>query len=424
MKNCFLYLFSSLVFCSCTKNYESVAHLNNPTLDQDKVQLKIDTITSGDISDPPESDLKVFRKKLLKGALDYDNASFDDFIDFPLNIVVKENTNGNTFLTSQGLNKELILAPQKRDDASQKFYLARMPLTGLLMLQTYVNNQKKLVSAGYYTNNPSKTILYAKDGTSTSGAVWTFRKAAINTSAHILENEDILGFDGPEPTMWNVYNKVIGCEGTNGIYFDKYRNQAKQEFEIRPVDDFKFESIEFENNASATLSQLPDFIVSWTYSNGSSLEQSMSTAFAKKAAKTSNFTQQTGLSLNVSTSGSVKVPFLSEFKITTSTTATTSFTYGKSESIEDQQNYNFPIRIAPKTNITAKAIVGRYVMNVNYTATLRGIKTNKLVKIRGVWEGIDCIDVKFVIEERPLVGSQVLRSETLNKIPSELFKFK
>ncbi|NSL85736.1 ETX/MTX2 family pore-forming toxin [Chitinophaga sp. Mgbs1] len=386
------------------------------------INVLADSTGSGDISELAESPLKRFLNTQLFDAPTDDNESFYDILDFPVNIVVKENQNGNTYLTSQGLNKVLLLTQKQNDAESQKFYLYRMPLTGLLYIQSNVNGQKKLVSAGAYTNNPNKTVLYVKDGTSLTGAAWTFLKGGINGDAHILQNEDVLGTDDPN-NPWSVYRKVIGSENASDIYFDKYRNQGKQEFEVRPVDDFRLESIEYINDETARLTQMPDFVVNWNYSNGTSLEQSMTTAFSQKATKTSTFNRTTNISLSISTEIKVKVPFLAEGKINTTLQTSTSFAYGKSESQEDQQSYNFPIRIAPKTAVTATATVGRYNMDVKYIATMRGVRTNKMIKVRGVWSGVDCIDVKVTVTERPLTGRGPVKTVILKKIPTTPFKF-
>ena len=221
----------------------------------------------------------------------------------------------------------------------------------------------------------------------------------------------MLGFDGPEPTIGNVYNKVIGGQA-NKIYFGKNFNQLNQTFELRVIGDYEIQNIEYLNDARAPITQIPDFIVNWSYSNGSSVQQSMTTNFGSKASKTSNFSEQNSFSLKVSTSFKAKVPFLASGSIKTEVGSSQSYTYGQSESSEDTRTYDFPLLVPAKTKVTATAKVAKFKLNVPYIATLRDKNTGYILKVAGVWEGVDLTDIDVTVNETSLVtGVTTLKAQ-------------
>jgi hypothetical protein len=356
----------------------------------------------------------------LRSSSDYNlNSELYDLVDFPVNIIVKENPEGTTYLTSQGLNKTLIFKTKENNNSNQKFYLSRIPLTGQLAIWTKVNDVKKLVSAGVYTNAPDTKVLYVKDGTSPIGATWDFIKGQMSEESFILENSDVLE-SGNSGYWMDVYNCVIGANGKE-VYFGKYLNRRTQEFAIQPVDNFTLKNIEYIIDGTETLEQIPDFAVTWYYINNTSVKQSMTTNISEKASRTSTFSNTSSVSMNVSTEIKCGVPFIASGKINTSIGASTSFTYGKSESQEDSRSYNFPIEIAPQTSINASLIVSRFNLNVKYIATFIGASTNKEIKIEGRWSGVDCTDIKVVLEETNIANHSV-KKVTLNGVPTQTFR--
>ena len=347
-------------------------------------------------------------QRTTSGTNDLTPSDLYDIADFPINLVVKENNTGQLFLTSQGVNQVLTFGTENTGNTNQRFSLGILPLTGYVVIKTA---EGKLLSAGQYTNNPGVDVLYVKDNTDTYAASWNFLSGQVTQSSFILENADVLGFDGPEPTFGNVYNKVIGSQG-NGIYFDKYRSQAKQEFEIRLLDDFEVQSIQYINDATASVTRIPDFMVNWTYTNGSSVQQSITTDFGQKASKTSTFSTKNTFTAKVTGTVKVGIPFIANGTLTTEVTGATESTYGGSETFEDTRNYNIPLIVPANSQITATATVARYQMNVNYIATLRGRNTGKIVKVAGTWNGVDCTDINVGVQQTNL------RTMAVTKLPS------
>ena len=273
---------------------------------------------------------------------------------------------------------------------------------------------------GVYSNAPNVRVLYAKTDNSSTGACWDFNEGDVREESYVLENADALT-QGPGGS-WDVYRDVIGANDTK-IYFDKYRTNAKQEFSVIPLDDFVIQSIEFYNDQSATLVKQPDFVAKWTYTNRTSVQQSMTTSFTQRATKTSNFSNQTSLSLNYSSTAKVKVPFFGEGSITLGSTLSESYTFGGSETKEDSQTYNFPILIPPYTTLNATATVKKYKLDIRYKAILRGANTGRQITIDGVWTGVDCSEVVGYAEEVSLTRGVVTNSATFKINPNKEFSF-
>ncbi|WP_270415528.1 ETX/MTX2 family pore-forming toxin [Bacteroides ovatus] len=400
------------LFISCSNQEEQFENIESKIETRAQAEF-VDSLDLGEIIQLPENEL-MKNKNAMRGA--NANYSLFDIRDMDVNIVVKENSSSRRYLQSQGSGSELIFADKNSGD-NQKFKLSFMPLTGYILIK---NNLGNLLSVGVYSNAPNVRVLYAKTDNSSTGACWDFNEGDVREESYVLENADALT-QGPGGS-WDVYRDVIGANDTK-IYFDKYRTNAKQEFSVIPLDDFVIQSIEFYNDQSATLVKQPDFVAKWTYTNRTSVQQSMTTSFTQRATKTSNFSNQTSLSLNYSSTAKVKVPFFGEGSITLGSTLSESYTFGGSETKEDSQTYNFPILIPPYTTLNATATVKKYKLDIRYKAILRGANTGRQITIDGVWTGVDCSEVVGYAEEVSLTRGVVTNSATFKINPNKEFSF-
>lgn len=391
---------SLIIICSCSR--ETVTNL----AEDNDVPL---AMTARKLSS--ESDIAA------NNVIEKVNTSFFELAGFPVNIISKENINGDLYLTTQGTNSNAIFTKQNNSE-NQKFYLEFTPESGSegLEIHTYINGQKYVMTTGI---NPATNSMIPKiRNNSFRGTFWSFLAGSgtVHPDSYILQNRGIRYIENGVTTYG-----VIGNSNESKIFIDKYLAQGKQEFEIRPCDDFEIIGLEYDNPDTGTALKQPDFITTWFYSNNTSVQQSMTTAFSKKASITSNWSKTTGGTVNVNTTFKTGIPIIAEGKITTSLTSTNSATYGKSETMEDTQTYNFPIVVAPKSSITATATVGRYLINLGYTAKLRGKNTGKLITLRGVWKGVTCTDIKVVMDQKDLRSSIITR-KILNEIPEKAIK--
>lgn len=368
--------------------------------------------------DLENSTSSTIKRSVLSSPTDV-TSSFYDLLDYPVNIIVKENNSGRKYLTYNNISAEAMPFQNATADSTQKFYLRILP-SGSLDIYCFSLNRRTPAEASIVPmwvkgrNNVAEPFPYINGTFTRPDYGWRILQGGtVHNGAYILQNVQS--------------DSVIGVTlNTNKTYMAPYTNIGRQEFEIRPVDDFEIVNIEYINDAFATISQQPDFVTQWFYSNNTSIQQSMSTAFANRASNTSNFSQTTGGSISIGGSVGFKVgvPVANvNVTINTNTTLNHSATYGKSETMEHSQTYNFPINVAPRTSVTATATVGRFLINLKYKATLRGTETGRLVTVNGIWEGISCTDVKVALVEKSLDTGETLRSTTLSKVPKTIFKF-
>lgn len=356
-----------------------------------------------------------------------DNSGLDPFIDFPLNIVVRESSGSARYLTHQGLNKEVMLKNyDSKNTLFHIFYLKRVPLTGELYIETNVLKgilpirfERKLLSAGSYASDPNTRVLYVKDGTSLSGARWDFsqsQRKLDGSGAYIFYNSDLYGGGS---SFWDFYNLCLQSEGTK-MRFGKYVERGTQEFEIRPIEEFDMVSLELIVDNSAFAVKKPDFYVTWDYNNNSDKDQEMSTNFSKKASRTSSFSRKHSVSLTVASTLSVGGTFFVNGQITTTVATTNEWTYGKSETFEDTRTYNFPLTIGARTSVHATLYVAQYEMNVKYRAVFRGKTTGKYFTEIGDWKGVDCTDIKVDVQSTDSYGNK--KVTTYNSVPKSRVK--
>ena len=142
----------------------------------------------------------------------------------------------------------------------------------------------------------------------------------------------------------DVYYNAITADG-NKVLFSKYNNSPKQEFQIIPVEEFKIESITFNIDNTATLTQEPELVYSDRFVNNSPIEQKHTFSISKTYKETSSFTKKTSYSLSIKTDFSVKIPIIADGKISTTLSSSKEFTYGKSEEHTITINRDYPIII-------------------------------------------------------------------------------
>lgn len=356
-----------------------------------------------------------------KNSIEDNSSSFIELKDYPINIISKENINGDFYLTTKGEKKELAFE-KSNDSDNQKFYLDFVESGGgNISILTYINGEKYVLVAGHRKNDPNFKVIFPTKVTPgmtfVKGYFWKFLSGStVHPESYILRNTGIRYSENG----FTDYG-VLGNDNFSKVFINKYLNQGKQEFEIRPVDDFEIVSVQFDDTNTANVIQQPDFVTKWFYSNNTSVQQSMSTAFSQRASVTSNWSKTTGGSINVNTTVKTGIPFIAEGKVSTTLSTNYSATYGKNETMEDTQTYNFPIVVAPRTSITATAIVGRSLINLKYTAKLKGKKTGKLITLNGTWSGVSCNNIKVTLEQRDL-NNNIIAKKELNEIPKTLYK--
>lgn len=356
-----------------------------------------------------------------------------DLRDTPVRIFSKTGKSGRYFTAKRKKYKKGLkthyasvqaIFEEKRDtdkdkESSQIFYLSYVPLVGEYTIKTnfYHDSDDYYMVPGYKESAPNDYFIFGS--TAGAGAEGEYEFKPVDGSYFNIETL-LVGSDDPEnPSQYNVWNYSWENEGSKS-HLAKYRNLDFQKFCLEPVDEYEVLRVEYHDDMTAQIVQMPDFVAVWEYQNYSSVAQQMSTRFTSSATETSSFSNTKGISVSVSASISVGVPNGGAGgSFTVNNTVSDSYTWGASETKTDTRDYNFPIVIPPYRRIVAEAHVTRYKLNVGYTTYLKNSRTGEQIRLDGRWEGIDCAEIKAKCKEYELDSENILSTKTFNTIPNE-----
>ena len=349
-----------------------------------------------------------------------------DLRDTPVNILVLENTGRGKYLTAKRskhkrwfksyYTNDPARFEEKRTDSnlnSQTFYLSQHPLTGQYTIKTKFDGTDYYMVPGHYNSSPNDQFLFGNDKPSEEYIkLYNIIPTDDYDGAFYLQNFIWKKRDDGKEGIWHL---VLGCNKESRSYFDIFMGKGSQLFSIAPVEDFEIEKIEYGNEYSATLQKQPDFIVTWTTINDTSITQQVTTQFGKTATKTSNFSRSRSFNFSITGTLRVKIPCIMDEKINTSISNSESATWGTSETFSDTRNYNFQINIPARRKVVAKAVVSRYLISVPYTLYLRGKSTGRIIRVGGKWEGVDCTNIttsytEYDIDTHQLVRTRIVQS--------------
>lgn len=132
-------------------------------------------------------------------------------------------------------------------------------------------------------------------------------------------------------------------------------------------------------------------VVTWHYKVSSNYTES------------SSFSKTEGVSVNISSGVSVGAPSIAggvTVNASISSTATKSWTYGKSESKQYSLERSVDIPVNPNSTVIVEACMSSYNANIAYVATLRKVGNTKTFRVRGKWTGIKTTDFYCVTYDK------------------------
>lgn len=337
-----------------------------------------------------------------------------DIREIPVYISVKENPRGGLFLTTQGSGREIVFDQYKNVNA-QKFYIKCLPLSTGIPYLIYSYSDNTPVCIGHNTSAPDVKVLFTLTSEQAAsglwGASWDFKQGENTDYSFVIENQDILG-GGPD--YWNMYHLVIGAN-VNKVELTKYNKLATQEFEIKPVETFSIQSIEYVNDATATLSHAPYKVLEDGYTNNGNIEQSYTLGFTEEVTETSSHNKQTSISATISTEFKAGVPIFANGTISTSITSSTQFSYGKSSSVKRTISHSYPVKIPARHRAHISVTLFDNKIDMDYVATCKGDTSGRLITIRGRWKGVSVSESEAVLNLTSLDNPTQIKSFRINK---------
>lgn len=326
--------------------------------------------------------------------------------EIPIYLQVQGNSSDKQFLNATNKGKELTVENFKGNSLNQQFYLKILPASVGIPYLIYSKATGTPIRIGAYKKHPEIKVLYASNDDDTSslfGASWNIKRAQYSSSAYIIENQDYPQ-QGSSGIWSDIYYYAITVNDSK-ISFAKYNKLPQQEFAIVPVENFKIESITFNQDASATLSKTPQVIFSDRYTNNGPIKQNHTFEIVDTYKKTSNFSRKTSYNVTVETTVTVKVPFVAKGEIKTTVSEGQEFTYGKSEEHSFTVDRTYPVEVPANYRADMSLTLYKYNMDVEYTATCIGLTSGKRIKIKGRWTGVDVEESDAVLTQTPINGN-------------------
>ena len=355
---------------------------------------------------------------------DYDlSEELEQLDEIPIYLQVQGNSDERRFLSVTNKGKEVTIEKFKDKSLDQQFYIKILPATAGIPYLIYSKKTNTLIRIGTYKNKPEVSILYAGHAPKEQlfGASWDIKRGKYSRDSYIIENTDfpMLGNNYGGWGNTDVYYNAITADG-NKVLFSKYNNSPKQEFQIIPVEEFKIESITFNIDNTATLTQEPELVYSDRFVNNSPIEQKHTFSISKTYKETSSFTKKTSYSLSIKTDFSVKIPIIADGKISTTLSSSKEFTYGKSEEHTITINRDYPIIIPANYIGIMRVTLYKYNMDVEYIATCVGMVSGRKIKIKGRWKGVDVEQTEAVLDLTPTNNST--SGKRTVKIPKDMLE--
>ncbi|MGL5318671.1 MAG: aerolysin family beta-barrel pore-forming toxin [Bacteroidales bacterium] len=413
MKNASIALLASVflgIATSCSE-HEFSEMLNKQNIQQETLILrKTKSLIEG------QDSIIQFKGERDKKAVVYSNYSiWEDLYnirELPINIIAKENIQGGgRFLTTQGAGSELTLE-QHNNNLNQKFYIKILPASTGIPYLIYSQATNTPLAIGAYSSTPNTKVLYALPEKFTSywGASWDFLQGSTDGFLAI-ENQDILGGG---PNYWEMYNLAMKANNVK-VTFDQYRGLGTQQFEIAPIETYQIQSIQYINDATATLSHKPKKVLFDGYKNNGPIMQKFTLQISEQVSETSSFTDKSSFSLNVSTTNKLKVPIFAEGSISTSITSSSEFSYSNSDSQSRQISRSYPVDIPAGHRADLTVTLFEDIINMDYIATCRGLDSGRIITIKGKWNGVSVSQSEATLDITPLNGKNIVKSYIFNE---------
>lgn len=243
-------------------------------------------------------------------------------------------------------------------------------------LKKYSKNVEMIIPPAYKVNNG-----------------WTFH---YNTSKDVFNIAHYLKEHGEFRSAY--FNLSTISAANESIIVDALGYTGLQDWTVQPLENFTLDDLWWSLEPSDVVVSLPDFIQETTVVNKSSVTQSMSANFTKKATETSTFSKTEGMTVTMNASFHVGLPIIGGSGSITSTTAD-NWTFGTVESKEDTRSYTFNVQVPPNTTIKTKIYVRMNKLSANYIAKFKGSVSGKNVQLQGRWEGIQAGTIYYEIIE-------------------------
>lgn len=322
----------------------------------------------------------------------------------------KDSYFGKNTLETQGAGKELKLSSLSMTNNAQLFYLRFLPASTGIPYLLYSYKEKVPIGVGSYPSNPDKYVLYAKSSDSGSlfGFSWDFYKG---DKTYVIENQDLIGGGS---NYWDIYYYSITANNGN-IDLLKTTKGTNQQFTIVPNDEFTIESLDFDLTTARITNSVPVSIKTFEIQTASAPITKVLTVDESKTEETS-FQESSSTTIKHTGGGgvgiSIKIVSI-DGKYSFEKSNTQQVAYGSKSTITRRITDQTTVTIPPYKRgwIDYQSI--KHQLDVNYVLKLRGVRTDKIIEMKGTWFGVDYTTDRFIVKEYDLKTKSLSRTREI-----------
>ncbi len=308
--------------------------------------------------------------------------------------------NGQSYLTTQGIRKELYLSSSNRS----KFYLRILPSSSGIPYLIYSNTHKKPLVCAQYSNNPDNKLVFVWDTEDISSGSWDLIPSAYK-GYFAIENQTYLGTSDPN-NPWSVFRYSIEAKSDGQVGYAQYSKKAQQEFLLEFINSFSVKDITFDGK-SAVVTPMDPIEIESSGQTAPILGPSKITIYAKKNVKdTSTYSEKGSLKIPISNPNQLffrPAIIAGQFinpknfgigEVTDSTVFMPKAPYAPStmSEISKTLSVTIPVEVNEPSLVKVTTYLKRYSVKVDYMITLVYKKTGETkdreVKFKGTWNGI------------------------------------
>lgn len=230
------------------------------------------------------------------------------------------------------------------------------------------------------------------------------------------------------PDLSSIYGEtyyLYSVDAVNrGLLFGKEnKTRGRNLWEIIPVETFEIIDVKYAQEVTDRVEPSLQFIRAYNLNNingPSPLTHSFDVS--EEFTESSTFGKTEGLTttskISNSASFNIGLPFIKgDGKVDTELTTQKSWTYSEGKTVTNKKiiKDTFGYTVPPYTNIRINLNLMVYDLNVTYIITLKGNESDRIIKLKGKWEGVEA--TVFTYEPKVVQGNT---NQVLPKVQGKL----
>lgn len=399
----FNYLLTALLlmpfslFYSCSSEDDLISNSEEIIAEAKTNMLLLDSLKLGDALDLEVTDelkelVEKMKQQIQTRAASYSYDDYDDNFstnmwairELPFTLKARSGGNtGNLYLTTNGKRKEVTMTNKVSNNA-QKFYVRVLPASSGIPYILYSYQEKTPLVVGYWNSDPNRKMLMPDSEDKISYFTsWDFPQTSYS-GYYAIQNLGYIGQADPN-NSWSIFYHVLQVNNNNVLGYGQYKQQASQEFLLKPDANFIITEIAFDEG-SAKHTELTPLKITTTDRNDNWYPTVKDVRFANTQREESRFNEKKTIAFNL-LSYRFGRPTVEANKVVLprpSTVSDISYAAG-TQYVNKSLSFSKKVDAPERSLIQATAFIKNYSIEIRYTA--KGVYQDREIKLSGTWRG-------------------------------------